>query len=214
MLHLRSLLPVLAVCLSGIGLVACQTTQQPTQKTPVAQVIQAPTSAKGALAYDGLFISQCAEFDKGLYYADALELKPQNGTTVSAQYIKTFFAGTQCDPESRLVQLRMPLATWEVVKSVKINDKNADQMNVTLAAGLIKGIVANSSQVKETSTMFDISFGSNGAKLPLQKQTDGAVEKELLLVEGNKLYFSQTGSPLTADGFPTELALDDAFFKQ
>jgi hypothetical protein len=213
-LHLRPLLSLLATCLSCASLVACNTPSLAIEQTQTPKAIAADAKASRAFAYNGLFISPCSELDNGLYFADALELKPKNGTTVNAQYIKAFFSSSQCETDSRLVQLRMPLATWEIVGLVTINDKSVDQVKVTLGAGLITGVISNASKVKETAAMFDISYGNKDSNLPLQKQSDGAVEKELRLLDGNKLYFSDSGSPTSGDGFPTGLALDDAFLKQ
>jgi len=206
LLRPNSLLLKLAVCLAGISLAACSTT--------AANTAAGTANASRALSYNGLFTSSCSELDQGLYFADAIELKPKGGSTVNAQYIKVFFTDSKCALESRLVQLRLPMATWEILQPVKTKDKTADQVKITLVAGPIAGVIFDASKVKETDAVFDIHYGTKDSNLPIQKLTDAKVEKELRLVDGDTLYMSDSNLPTSPDGFPTGLDVSDVFSRQ
>lgn len=164
--------------------------------------------------YEGLFIAAgCTELDVGLYYADALQLKPRDARFVDADYFKVFFSSPNCERQSQLIKFSMPRATWEVIGQTLIDGKNVDQVIVTLVVGPLKGEIANPKQVTETPTTYVIRFGEKG-ELPLQKETEGSVDKELRLIENGRLHMSDSGSPTTPDGFPTLMLPPEEHFKK
>lgn len=195
------------VGLVAIGLMTgCAT--RPTTPAPAPQAaLTAP--------YEGLFISAgCAELTPGLYYADALELKPRDARFVDAGYFKVFFSSPHCERQSQLIKFTMPQATWEVVGQTLIDGKHMDQVIVTLVVGQLKGEIFNKDKVKETPTSFVITYGEKNEELPLHKETEGSIDKELRLIENGRLYTSDPGSPTTPDGFPTFLLPPEEHFKK
>jgi len=180
-------------------------------KPPIDTTPKAPLTAP----YSGLFIaSGCTELETGLYYADALELKPRDERMVDASYIKVFFSTPMCERSSQLIKFTLPQATWEVIGQTLVDGKQMDQVIVTLVVGKLKGDIANPNKVKETDTSFVITFGEKNTELPLQKETEGSVAKELRLIEDGRLYMSDSESPLTPDGFPTLLLPPADHFKK
>jgi hypothetical protein len=54
--------------------------------TKPPQVVSTAPAAPLTAPYQGVFISTCGELTSGLYYADALNLKPKDERFVSAAY--------------------------------------------------------------------------------------------------------------------------------
>lgn len=186
-----------------LGLAGCATQQAAVSSTPAAPI---------TAAYTGLFISNCSSVNEKLYSADALQLKPRDEKIVDAQYIKVFFRSPNCDRPSQLIKFEMPAATWEFIGQTLIDGKMVEQVIVNLPQGQLKGTIADDKRVKATKTSFLIQYGDAADDvLPLEKETDLSVEKELRYIDGNKLYFSDPGLPLSADGFPTGLLPPEDF---
>jgi hypothetical protein len=192
-----------------LGLLGACATKQP-------KVVSAAPAAPLTAPYQGVFISACSELTPGLYYADALKLKPKDARFVSAAYTKVFFLSPNCEASSRLIKFDMPEGSWEVIGQTLIDGKHIDQVIVNLVVGQLKGEIYNPAQVKETADSYVITFGENNKhSLPLQKETGASVDKELRLIENGRLHMSDAGAPPSPDGFPTFLLPpEDAFVKQ
>jgi hypothetical protein len=212
---LTPLLSSLRHALSGVAMAALLTVVAACASAPT----KAPAHAHGqnptALSdrYQGLFLAACTELTEGLYYADAMQLKPIDATHVEAAYFKAFFSTTDCAGNSRLVRFALPVATWKIVGQTLIGDKMVDQVLVTLPAGPMTVVISNPDKVKETSDQFVISYGTQNGSIPLQKLTKGSVDKELRLIEGAQLFMSDAAPSDSPDGFPSAL-LDSAPFER
>lgn len=183
---------------------------------PPTQPTVEPLKAPWTEPYKGMFTAAgCGELDNGLYYADAVEVSPRTERVVNADYIKVFFSSPDCSVKSQLIIFHLPRSEWEIVGQTLIDGKNVDQVIVRLMAGKMKGHISNPDKVKESDTTYTIIYGSENEELVLQKVATGAVDKELRLIENDRLFFSDIESQSSPDDFPTALLpVDEAFHKQ
>ncbi|HEX5373197.1 MAG TPA: hypothetical protein VFW84_10745 [Aquabacterium sp.] len=179
-----------------------------------ASSASAPAAPWASAAYKGRFDTSCMAISEGLYYFDILTLTPTDARTVSAVYQKAFFGAEDCPADSLLVTLTLPTSTWVLDGQTKIDGRTVDQVTVTLVEGLLQSTTTPRAKTTDSDKNLLIEFGNPVRQVAIQKFTEGSVDKELRLLENNRLYISPPDKPKTDGTYPDALDMDFFFSRR
>jgi len=173
------------------------------------------SNLKGAYKYQGKFVSNCTDtMLDGVYYRDVLDLEPINEKKMSAGYIKVFFSDKECTAKEQFVQMKLPKGTWEIVASAtpEINSMQAEKMLVTLPEGTVDVVIKNEKRAGQTDKSFYIKKeNSDEALIDIDTVAQGFTEKELHLIDGDRLYMHAYNAAKDDHGYPREIDKNDFF---
>lgn len=200
----------LALALGGVNAHAkAKAARHVSKPVPVAASASAPAPATASEAlkaaanrYHGKFTAACLSLADGLFAQDRVDLQP-TGARVNARYHKALFTDPNCLPSSLMVTLHLPPVTWDLEGTTTIDGTAVDTVKVTLSAGLITASVVQEAAVRQTAEQIIVKVGQE--ELPISRQAEGSVDKDIRLLDKDTLSF---GDPekTNEQGHPTALS--------